>query len=163
MSYLNLNNVCQFEGRLVADPEITSINTQKGPITKARFKLAVDKSMSKTERATAAQNGQPTADFPMFEVIGPKADFVKNWLGKGKPCKVLGSFRTFSYQDTKVQPPVQKFGWSFDVVDVTFTVSDSGAGIGTGGNNNAGGNAGGNNYSAPADNFVPVDDSDMPF
>lgn len=161
MSYLNLNNVCQFEGRLVADPEISSINGKNGAVTKAKFKIAVDKNMSKNDRATAAQNGQPTADFPMFEVIGPKADFVKNWLTKGKPCKVLASFRTFSYTDNKSNPPVQKFGWSFDVVDVSFTVSDSGAG--TGANGAAGGNAGGNTYSAPADNFVPVDDSDMPF
>jgi single-stranded DNA-binding protein len=162
MSYLNLANVCQFEGRLVADPEVGSINTQKGPITKVRFKLAVDKVMDKNAKAAAAQNGQPTADFPMFEVVGPKADFVKNWLTKGKPCKVLAAFRTYDYMDNNANPPVKKFGWSFDVVDVTFTVSDSGARTGgaQGGNGNAGGNGG---YNAPADNFVPIDDGDMPF
>lgn len=161
MSYLNIHNLCQFEGRMIADAEISQINTQKGPITKAKFTLAVDRMMDKNAKTAAVAAGNPTADFPRFEVIGPKADFVAKWLGKGKPCTVVGSFKTFTFVDKN---QVKQFGWNFDVVDVTFTLSDNSNG--TGGANTGGNNAGGTQqYNAPADNntFAAIPDGDMPF
>ena len=165
MAMLSGNNLCIFEGRLIADPKMTTVNwTGKNgaqSANKAEFTLAVDKKMSAAQKTAATQAGKPTADFPRFVVIGAQADFVQKWLGKGKPCRVVGSFETSTYTDKSGN---KQYGWVFQVQDIGFTLSDG---------NHAGGNAGGNNANAGGgnaanngggfDNFQPVDDGDMPF
>lgn len=164
---LSGNNLCIFEGRLIADPKMTTVNwTGKNgaqSANKAEFTLAVDKKMSQAQKQAATQAGKPTADFPRFVVLGAQADFVQKWLGKGKPCRVVGSFETSTYTDKSGN---KQYGWVFQVQDVGFTLSDGNHGGAAGGNAGGGagagagaGNAGGGNF----DNFQPVDDGDMPF
>ena len=164
---LNSNNLCVFEGRMVSDPKMGTVNwnTKEGPksMTKAEFTLAVDKKMTSQQKKADQDAGKPTADFPRFTVIGPKADFVGNYLGKGKACKVVGSFETTSWTDGQGQ---KQYGWQFAVEDISFTVSDAGAGAGGNNNNNNNdnnGNYGNNNSFGGNNNFTPVDDGDMPF
>lgn len=157
---LNVSNLCSFEGRLIADPKISQVtwNTQQGQKTanKAEFTLAVDRKMTAQQKQAAQQSGKPTADFPRFVVIGPRADFVQKFLTKGKPCKIVGSFETSSWTDKQGQ---KQYGWVFQVEDIGFTLSDNSQHQNNQGGNNAA--QGNNNYQGGG--FTPIDDGDMPF
>ena len=155
MAYLNINNMCTFEGRLTADPELSYIAQNGGQqgIAKTKIKVAVDRNMTKQQKEAAQKNNQPTADFIPVEVIGPRAEFVANYFTKGSGIRVMASFKTFSYQ----KDGQTVYGYNFDAVDVGFTVG------GTNGVNNGGGNS---NASLPLEEtpgFQAIDDSDLPF
>lgn len=162
MAYLNLNNMCIFEGRLVADPELNYISMNGGQqgLAKCKIKVAVDKNMTKEARTKAQAANQPTADFVPVEIVGPKAEFVSNYFSKGSSIKCTCSFRTFSWQkDGQTQ-----YGYSFDAVDVGFTVG------GNSNNGNGNGNAGAGNNNPTFDQqgldplgFQAIDDGDLPF
>lgn len=161
---LNASNLCSFEGRLIADPKMSQVtwNSQQGQKTmsKAEFTLAVDRKMTAAQKQAAQQAGKPTADFPRFTVIGPKADFVQKYLGKGKPCKIVGSFETSSWVDKQGQ---KQYSWIFQVVDIGFTLSDNSQHQ----NNNQQGNTGAapqnNNYGGGFTDMTLIDEGDMPF
>lgn len=161
---LNASNLCSFEGRLIADPKMSQVtwNSQQGQKTmsKAEFTLAVDRKMTAAQKQAAQQAGKPTADFPRFTVIGPKADFVQKYLGKGKPCKIVGSFETSSWVDKQGQ---KQYGWIFQVVDIGFTLSDNSQHQ----NNNQQGNTGAapqnNNYGGSFTDMTLIDEGEMPF
>jgi single-strand DNA-binding protein len=166
MAMLNGNNLCIFEGRLIADPKISQVtwNGKQGQqnATKAEFTLAVDKKMTAAQKQAAQQQGKPTADFPKFVVLGAQGDFVQKWLGKGKPCRVVGSFETNTWTDKQGQ---KQYGWVFQVHDIGFTLSDgnhAGGGNGQTGGGAANGGSGAAN-GGDFNNFQPVDDGDMPF
>lgn len=165
---LNASNLCSFEGRLIADPKMSQVtwNSQQGQKTmsKAEFTLAVDRKMTAAQKQAAQQAGKPTADFPRFTVIGPKADFVQKYLGKGKPCKIVGSFETSSWIDKQGQ---KQYSWIFQVEDIGFTLSDNSQHQG-GGQNNGGATPQNNNYNSynaggGFHDMTPIDDGDMPF
>ena len=157
---LNSSNLCVFEGRMIEDPKMSQVswNGKNGTqtVSKAEFKVAIDRKMTKEQKQAAQNAGKPTADFPRFVVMGPKADFVQKWLGKGKPCRVVGSFET----QTWMKDGVKQYGWNFTVEDISFTVSDNTAGAGANAGGNTNNNAGGSNSH---DTIVQIDDSDMPF
>lgn len=176
---INCANLCQFEGRLIADAKMGQItwNGQNGQqsTTKAEFTIAVDRKMTKQQKQNAQNAGKPTADFIRCVAVGPKGDFVGNWLGKGKACKVVGSLETTSWTDGQGN---KQYGWQINVEDIAFTISDSGAGNGNGGNNNNGANNSdnnnnnngfgnnGNNNNYGGGNFnnsTFIDESEMPF
>lgn len=165
---LNGANLCTFEGRMIADAKMSQVswNTKQGPKTmsKAEFTLAVDRKMTSAQKQAAQQAGKPTADFPRFVVIGPRADFIQKYLGKGKPCRVVGSFETSSWTDKQGQ---KQYGWVFQVEDISFTLSDNSQHQ-NGGQNNGGAapqNNNNNNYNAGGgfQDMTPIDDGDMPF
>lgn len=146
MAYLNINNMCNFEGRLVKDPEVSSVQMGGKAVTKCKFTVAVDKMMTKEQKEKASQSGEPTADFINFDAIGPKADFVGKWFKKGSGIKVVASFRTFSYEkDGK-----KVYGSSFDVVDAGFTIGGVQGGTG-------------NPDSQKGNGFQALTDADIPF
>ena len=165
MAYLNMNNINIFEGRLTADPELSYIPTKNGQqgLAKCKIKIAVDKQMTKEQKAQAQASGNPTADFVPIEVTGPKAEFVSNYFSKGNGIRAVCTFRTFNYQ---AQDGSTKYGYNFDAVDVTFPI---------GGNGNKNGNNGGNGDNggfqdpgfAPMgldpQGFQAIDDDDLPF
>lgn len=159
MAYLNMNNVCNFEGRLTADPELSYLPTNGGQkaIAKCRFKMAVDRNMNKEAKQKAQAEGKETADFIPVEVIGPKAEFVANYFTKGSAIKVAASFKTFSYD----KDGQKNYGYNFDAVDVGFTVG------GNSNNKQDGNNGGGQQGFQPAgldpQGFQAIDDDDLPF
>lgn len=123
----NLLNNCTFMGRLTRDPEVSSIPTSNGELTKVRFSLAVDRAVRKGQ--------QKETDFINFSAIGPKAEFISKYFTKGKPMFVNATFRTY-----KVEKNGQTtYGYDFDVQDVQFVLQDS--------SQNAGANQ---SYQAPA-------------
>lgn len=163
--FLNLNNNCSFEGRLIKDVEYSSINGKNGAVAKVKFTLAVDKVMTKQQKEYAKNNNLPTSDFVPCECLGPKADFINNFFKKGSAMKVVAGFRTYSFDANDGSG--KKYAYSFDVVDAGFVVADYSENNGNNGggnyNNNNGGNKnnGGNNYNNA--DFAPVADGDLPF
>lgn len=161
MAYLNMNNMCNFEGRLVADPELSSIQAGGSNISKCKIKLAVDKNMTKDAKAKAKAEGKDTADFVPVDIIGPKADFVANYFQKGSGIRVVASFKTFNYQNKEGQ---QVYSYGFDAVDVGFTVGGNGNNQNNqqnNGNQNSGNKNNGNQNQNSQ--FQTIDDDDLPF
>lgn len=149
MAYLNINNMCIFEGRLVKDPELSSIQSNNNSISKVKFTMALDKNMTKDQKDKATKNDQPTADFINCECIGPKANFISDWFNKGDGIRIVASFRSYSYTDKE---GTKKSGYAFDVVDASFPVGKSN---GSGGNNLQ--------TKQQTNSFQPIDDDDLPF
>ncbi len=87
---MSLNRVILI-GRLTRDPEGRTTNTGK---TVVNFSIAVDKRIK-------PQDGSPTADFFNVSAWGNTADFVVNYLQKGRLIAVDGrlSTRKFTTQD----------------------------------------------------------------
>lgn len=160
MAYLNTNNMCIFEGRLTADPELSYIPTNNGQqgLAKCKIKIAVDKQMTKQQKEAAQKNNQPTADFVPVEIVGQKAEFVSNYFKKGSAIKVVGSYKSFSYQ----KDGQTVYGHNFDAVDATFTVGGNGNGNGNNSGNNNNGNQGFQGGLEP-NGFQAIDDDDLPF
>lgn len=154
MAYLNMNNMCTFEGRLVTDPELSSLQAGGSNLSKCKIKIAVDRNMTKDAKAKAQQEGKDTADFIPVDIIGPKADFVANYFSKGSGIRVVASFKSFTYQNKEGQ---KVYSYGFDAVDVGFTVG----GNGNGNNSNAG--SGNGNQGTNMSSFQTIDDDDLPF
>ena len=148
--YLNLNNMCFFEGRLTKDPEYSTINTSNGSFRKARFSIAAQKTNPKE------------AEFIDFECSGPDVDFLEKHFKKGTPIKIMSIYRKFQY----TKDGETKYGHTFDVVKLTFVTNK---------NQNSSNeqqdqqqNYQQQNYqqqdnSGLDHNTIPIDDSDDPF
>lgn len=89
-----MNNVVLI-GRNVRDVELRYL--QNGTAV-TRFTLAVDKSLSKDKKAELESKGENTADFINITAWGKQAEFVANYLGKGKKVAVQGRINTGSYE-----------------------------------------------------------------
>jgi single-strand DNA-binding protein len=85
---MSLNRVVLI-GRLTRDPEIRTTQTGKQV---ADFSLAVDKRIKPTD-------GSATADFFRVSAWGNTADFVANYLGKGRLVAVEGRLQSRSFTD----------------------------------------------------------------
>lgn len=159
--FLNTNNICIFEGRLTADPEVSYINTNDGAIPKVSFTLAVDKNMNKQQKETAKANGQNTADFIKFNCIGKRAEYIQKYFTKGKPAKVVSGFKTYNYT---AQDGTKKYGYNFEVVDISFTVSDKNATQSNGYDYGNANNTASSSYQGLNNNeWQAIDDDDIPF
>lgn len=132
----NINNCCQFEGRIAKDIDSKTIGQGNNAFTKVLFTLAVDRALTKDQRA-AKKNGDTSivsADFIPMTASGGKADVIKNFFSKGKPIKVYCSYQAYVSKDAQGNA---KYGHIFVVEELGFTISDNT-------NNNGGGNNGGN-------------------
>jgi single-strand DNA-binding protein len=85
---VSLNRVVMI-GRLTKDPELKQTTTGKSVVS---FSIAVDKRIKPTD-------GSPTADFFMVKAWGNTAEFVSNYLGKGRLVAVDGRLETRKYTD----------------------------------------------------------------
>lgn len=77
-------------GRLTRDPEHRTTTTGKSV---ASFSLAVTKRFK-------PQDGSPDADFFRISAWGPQADYVKNYLAKGRLVAIDGRLQSRRYQDS---------------------------------------------------------------
>lgn len=86
---MSLNRVILI-GRLVRDPELRTTNTGKSV---CEFSIAVDK------RIKPQDPSQPTADFFRVKAWDRTADFVSNYLSKGRLVAVDGRIETRKFTD----------------------------------------------------------------
>lgn len=86
---MSLNRVIMI-GRLTREPELKTTTTGKNLVS---FSIAVDKRMKPTD-------GSPTADFFNIKAWGNTADFVANYLAKGRLVAVDGRLETRKYTDS---------------------------------------------------------------
>jgi len=77
-------------GRLTRDPELKTIPSGKNI---ARFSIAVDKRFKPTN------GSEPSADFFNISCWEKTADYVSNYLGKGRLVSVVGRMESRKYTD----------------------------------------------------------------
>ena len=135
-------------GRFARDPECRYIDDRKV----ANFTLAVD-------RGRKNANGEREADFLGCSAWGRTADFVQEWFTKGMMAIVVGRLQTRHWEDRNGNKRVSV---SVQVDEITF-----------GETKKARDHAHGNDLvpelppvdpdALGADDFAPLDDSDVPF
>lgn len=76
-------------GRLTKEPEIRYLPTTGTPI--ARFTLAIDRDYKN-------KDGSTSTDFIPVELMGKPAEFVMNYITKGRLVAVQGSIRVDQYE-----------------------------------------------------------------
>lgn len=184
----NVNNVCNFEGRIVRDIDYSTFkvpddNGGQRQVSKARFTIAVDRPLSAQQRQAAQNNSNiKTADFIPLSATGVMVDkILKPFFFKGKGIHVTAHYTEWQQKDQ--QTGETKYGHSFEIDDIGFCIQDpkngnGGNGNNGGGNQNQGGsNAGGNysgggnqsqNHSQPAQQnnaagFSMFDEDNQPF
>lgn len=153
---LNINNFCSFEGRLVKDPSKTVIGTGENAYSKVLMTIAVARNLTSKQK----QNGAQEADFINLIAYGKNADFIASYFSKGKPIKVLASYRSFEKTDDFGN---KMFGSYLNVEQVSFTLSDSGSKNNDNNNNNNNNNNNFNDNFPPDDYYDNYDAGDMPF
>ena len=82
-------NACILIGRLTRDPGFTTGRTEKGDYSVASFYLAIPRKSSKE------------CSYIKVTSFGKTAEFVKNYLCKGKKIAVRGELVTGNYKDEK--------------------------------------------------------------
>lgn len=82
-------NMVVLVGRLTRDPELRTTTSGKHVVS---FSLAVDKRFK-------PQDGSATADFFNVTAWDKTAEFVSNYLTKGRLCSVEGRLQQRSYTD----------------------------------------------------------------
>lgn len=135
-------------GRLARDPECKYIGDRKV----ANFTLAVD-------RGRKNANGEREADFIDCAAWGSSAEFVQKWFAKGMMAIVVGRIQTRHWEDRNGNKRVSV---GIQVDEITF-----------GETKKARERAHGNDLvpelppvdpdALGADDFAPLDDSDVPF
>lgn len=130
-------------GRLTRDPELRTTNTGKNVV---EFSIAVDK------RIKPQDSSQPTADFFRIKAWGTTADFVSNYLTKGRLVAVDGRIETRKFVD--------KEGHNREIVEIVAESvqgldrprDDAGHGGGSSGGYGGGNSGGGSSRPAVAPN-----------
>ena len=82
-------NTVALVGRLTKDPELRYIEVTGTPV--ATFTLAVNRDFTK-------KDGTREADFIPIEVMGKGAEYVANYISKGRLVELSGSIRVDNYQ-----------------------------------------------------------------
>ena len=85
-----INNIT-IVGRLTRDPEMKYIQSWNKEIAVARFTLAVDRDYKN-------KDGTTTTDFIPVEIMGKPAEFVANYVTKGRLVGIEGSMRVDRYE-----------------------------------------------------------------
>ena len=85
-----INNIT-IVGRLTRDPEMKYIQSSNKEIAVARFTLAVDRDYKN-------KDGSTTTDFIPVEIMGKPAEFVANYVAKGRLVGIEGSMRVDRYE-----------------------------------------------------------------
>ena len=138
----NAYNSCRFIGRVA---KINSVNTrqgQNGEYKTIMFSLAVDRNLTKEQRAKAkSDNSIQTADFIPLSASGKVAEFVEQWMPVGRAAVVDCHYE--SYKKTNSQNGQTEYGHTFRVDSINFSIADS---------KSLQNNANGNNYNNSGNN-----------
>lgn len=121
-------------GRLTKDPELRYLPTTGTPT--ATFTLAID-------REYKNKDGSTSTDFIPVELMGKPAEFVSNYITKGRLVAIQGSIRVDRYEkDGEKRSFTKVAGRRIEALDKK--------------------NDGASTPDTPA-NFKAVDDEDVPF
>ena len=135
-------------GRLARDPECKYIGDRKV----ANFTLAVD-------RGRKNANGEREADFIDCAAWGSSAEFVQKWFAKGMMAIVVGRIQTRHWEDRNGNKRVSV---GIQVDEITFGETKK-ARAGAHGNDLVPELPPVDPDALGADDFAPLDDSDVPF
>ena len=135
-------------GRLARDPECKYIGDRKV----ANFTLAVD-------RGRKNANGEREADFIDCAAWGSSAEFVQKWFAKGMMAIVVGRIQTRHWEDWNGNKRVSV---GIQVDEITFGETKK-ARAGAHGNDLVPELPPVDPDALGADDFAPLDDSDVPF
>lgn len=135
-------------GRFARDPECKYIGDRKV----ANFTLAVD-------RGRKNANGEREADFIDCAAWGSSAEFVQKWLAKGMMAIVVGRIQTRHWEDRNGNKRVSV---GIQVDEITFGETKK-ARAGARGNDLVPELPPVDPDALGADDFAPLDDSDVPF
>ncbi len=138
---MSLNRVTLI-GRLTHDPELRNTTTGKSVVN---FSIAVTKKYKPTD-------GSPDADFFTVVAWGQVAEFVTNYLNKGRLISVDGRLQSRKY--------TTQDGANRDVVEI---VADSVQGLDRPRDDQGGGGGGGGSRSAGSSSSAPNEDEYDPF
>lgn len=87
-------------GRNVRDIEL---KYTQGGLSIANFTIACDRGMSKAKKEEATAQGKPVTDFINVVCFSHTAEYVANYLKKGKLVSVEGRLTTGSYENKEGQ------------------------------------------------------------
>ena len=135
-------------GRFARDPECKYIGDRKV----ANFTLAVD-------RGRKNANGEREADFIDCAAWGSSAEFVQKWFAKGMMAIVVGRIQTRHWEDRNGNKRVSV---GVQVDEITFGETKK-ARAGAHGNDLVPELPPVDPDALGADDFAPLDDSDVPF
>ena len=135
-------------GRFARDPECKYIGDRKV----ANFTLAVD-------RGRKNANGEREADFIDCAAWGSSAEFVQKWFAKGMMAIVVGRIQTRHWEDRNGNKRVSV---GIQVDEITFDETKK-ARAGARGNDLMPELPPVDPDALGADDFAPLDDSDVPF
>ncbi len=135
-------------GRFARDPECKYIGDRKV----ANFTLAVD-------RGRKNANGEREADFIDCAAWGSSAEFVQKWFAKGMMAIVVGRIQTRHWEDRNGNKRVSV---GIQVDEITFGETKK-ARAGAHGNDLVPELPPVDPDALGADDFAPLDDSDVPF
>ena len=135
-------------GRFARDPECKYIGDRKV----ANFTLAVD-------RGRKNANGEREADFIDCAAWGSSAEFVQKWFAKGMMAIVVGRIQTRHWEDRNGNKRVSV---GIQVDEITFGETEK-ARAGAHGNDLVPELPPVDPDALGADDFAPLDDSDVPF
>jgi len=135
-------------GRFARDPECKYIGDRKV----ANFTLAVD-------RGRKNANGEREADFIDCAAWGSSAEFVQKWFAKGMMAIVVGRIQTRHWEDRNGNKRVSV---GIQVDEITFGETKK-ARAGARGNDLMQELPPVDPDALGADDFAPLDDSDVPF
>lgn len=148
-------------GNLVADPEICSVNTDKGPRQKMTFRIAYNSEYIKKD------TNEPQEIVYYFDVVvwdEATINFIRNYFHKGNSIVVNGQLRSHNYTNKKNQPATS---YSIRAEHVTFGFQKNDKNQNSNGNtqpapqNNAPANTQTQKYSV--DDYGIEDDDDLAF
>lgn len=140
-------NICSFTGRLTATPELKATPNGKNVCS---FTLAV-------ERRFKGADGKSVVDYIDFVAWEKQAEFLCKWFDKGVKVAVTGEIQTRTFTDKK--------GKNRKVTEVLVSTVEFADGKREA-NTSAGNTATvENNDSAfpDVDEFMPIEDDDLPF
>ena len=174
---INPSNLCMFEGRIVRDPQYSTVQIGGDSVEKALFTIAVDRALTANQRQKAKTDSSiKTADFIPCSLLGGSVATLRSYFPQGKAIKVVGHYT--EYQTTDQQTGQTKYGHIFEIDHIGFTVADS-KNLQNGGQQQANNNYQQNNYQQPQqnnyqqpqqnynqqpqNNFAMFDESESPF
>lgn len=122
---INPANLCIFEGRISRDPQYSTVNFGNEQVEKALFSIAVDRTLSAQQRQKVKNGDQSikTADFIPCSLLGAQVATLRQYFPKGKAIRVMGHYT--EYQTMDQQSGQAKYGHTFEIDNISFTVADS--------------------------------------
>lgn len=122
---INSANICIFEGRMVRDPQYSTVPIGQDSVEKALFTIAVDRALSSQQRQKVKNGDQSikTTDFIPCSLLGGQVATLRQYFPVGKSIRVVGHYT--EYQTKDAQSGQTKYGHIFEIDTIGFATQDS--------------------------------------